>query len=37
MIKIYGHENQLYPRCYTPLNKITISGRSSTFCPHCQK
>ncbi|MFR1811735.1 MAG: zinc finger domain-containing protein [Terrisporobacter sp.] len=37
MIKIYGHENQLCPRCYTPLNKITISGRSSTFCPHCQK
>lgn len=37
LIKIYGHENQPCPRCYTPLNKITISGRSSTFCPHCQK
>lgn len=37
LIKIYGHENQPCPRCDTPLSKTTISGRSSTFCPHCQK
>ena len=37
LIQIYGHENKPCPRCDTLLSKITISGRSSTFCPHCQK
>lgn len=37
LIQIYGHENKPCPRCDTLLSKITISGRSSTFCPSCQK
>lgn len=37
LIQIYGHEGKPCPRCNTLLTKITISGRSSTFCPNCQK
>lgn len=36
-IKIYNHQNTPCPRCNTLLQKTTISGRSSTFCPNCQK
>ncbi|HTV56057.1 MAG TPA: zinc finger domain-containing protein [Terriglobia bacterium] len=24
-------------RCGTPIRRITVCGRSSHFCPHCQR
>jgi len=33
----YGHVGERCPVCQTPLRKIQVGGRGSTFCPHCQK
>ncbi|KTC66445.1 formamidopyrimidine-DNA glycosylase (plasmid) [Legionella adelaidensis] len=35
-LRIYGKENQPCSQCNTPIKKVTIAGRSSAFCPHCQ-
>lgn len=35
--KVYGRENQPCFTCKTPLKKITQQGRSTYFCPNCQK
>lgn len=34
---IYGHNGQPCPCCNTPLTRIVLSGRSSVYCPSCQK
>ena len=34
---IYGHAKQPCPRCGTTLAKITLAGRTSAYCPGCQK
>ena len=36
-IKVYGRENAHCPRCKTPLAKILQRGRSTFFCPKCQR
>lgn len=36
-LQVYGHANQPCPECGTVLQKIAIGGRSSVFCPICQK
>lgn len=36
-LQVYGHEKEPCPICGTALEKSTIGGRSSVFCPHCQK
>ena len=36
-IKVYGRENEGCPRCKTPLLKILQRGRSTFFCPQCQR
>jgi len=36
-LKVYGHEGEPCPTCGTPLRKNVIGGRSSVFCPKCQK
>ncbi len=36
-LQVYGHENEPCPSCKTPLRRIVIGGRSSTFCPCCQE
>lgn len=36
-IKVYGRENASCPRCKTPLSKILQRGRSTFFCPQCQR
>ena len=36
-LQAYGHEGEPCPVCGTKLCRIVIGGRSSTFCPHCQK
>ncbi len=33
----YGQEGRPCPRCGTPMRKITLGGRGSTFCPRCQR
>ncbi len=35
-LKIYGRQGQSCFRCGSCIEKTKISGRSSTFCPHCQ-
>ncbi|MGH2735114.1 MAG: bifunctional DNA-formamidopyrimidine glycosylase/DNA-(apurinic or apyrimidinic site) lyase [Actinomycetota bacterium] len=33
----YGRSGQPCPRCGTPLRKIVLGGRGTTFCPRCQR
>jgi formamidopyrimidine-DNA glycosylase len=33
----YGQEGRPCPRCATPLRKIVLGGRGTTYCPHCQR
>jgi formamidopyrimidine-DNA glycosylase len=35
--KVYMRTGQPCLVCGTPIKKITIAGRSTHFCPHCQK
>lgn len=35
-LQVYGHEGEPCPACGTPLRRMVIGGRSSTFCPCCQ-
>lgn len=37
VLKAYGHEHDPCPRCQTPLVRVIIAGRSSCYCPHCQR
>lgn len=36
-IKVYGRENEDCSRCKTPLSKILQRGRSTFYCPKCQR
>jgi len=36
-VKAYGRAGQHCNRCQTPLEKITVAQRGTTFCSHCQK
>ncbi len=36
-LKVYGHENDPCPLCGQPIARKVIGGRSSYFCPSCQK
>ena len=33
----YGRAGQPCPRCSTPLRKIVLGGRGTTYCPRCQR
>jgi formamidopyrimidine-DNA glycosylase len=33
----YGRAGSPCPRCGTPLRKIVLGGRGTTYCPHCQR
>ena len=33
----YGQEGQPCPRCSTPLKKVVLGGRGTTYCPRCQR
>lgn len=35
--KAYGREGKACYRCRTPIRRILVAGRSSFFCPSCQK
>lgn len=34
---VYGRQGQRCKKCGTPIEKITLGGRGTYFCPHCQK
>lgn len=36
-LKAYGHEGQPCSKCGTLFKRIRVGGRSSTYCPVCQK
>jgi formamidopyrimidine-DNA glycosylase len=33
----YGQVGKPCPRCKTPMRKIVLGGRGTTYCPQCQK
>jgi formamidopyrimidine-DNA glycosylase len=33
----YGRSDMPCPRCRTPLKKISLGGRGTTYCPRCQR
>lgn len=33
---VYGKHKQPCPSCGTPIEKVVINGRASTYCPNCQ-
>ena len=33
----YGQEGRPCPRCKTPMRKIVLGGRGTTYCPRCQR
>lgn len=35
--RVYGRENKPCLVCDTPIKRVIIAGRSSHYCPHCQK
>jgi formamidopyrimidine-DNA glycosylase len=35
--RVYGREGQPCRKCKTPIKRIVIGGRSSHYCPTCQK
>jgi formamidopyrimidine-DNA glycosylase len=35
--RVYGKLGKPCPACATPIRRVVISGRSSYFCPACQK
>jgi formamidopyrimidine-DNA glycosylase len=35
--RVYGREGQPCSRCKTAIRRVSVAGRSSYFCPHCQK
>lgn len=35
--QVYGREGQPCSKCGTVLKKVVVGGRSSVYCPHCQK
>lgn len=35
--RVYGREGQPCPRCRSPIWRIVLGGRSTHFCPKCQR
>ncbi|MBZ4231510.1 DNA-formamidopyrimidine glycosylase, partial [Mycobacterium tuberculosis] len=35
-LNAYGQAGKPCPRCETPIERVTVGGRSSYFCPVCQ-
>ena len=35
--RVYGREGERCLRCKTPVKRVVIAGRSSHYCPKCQK
>jgi formamidopyrimidine-DNA glycosylase len=37
LLRVYSREGHPCPNCRKPINRIKVSGRSTYFCPCCQK
>jgi formamidopyrimidine-DNA glycosylase len=37
LLSVYGKYNEECPICNTKLQKLVVAGRSTCFCPQCQK
>jgi formamidopyrimidine-DNA glycosylase len=35
--KVYGRAGEDCTVCATPLKKLTVGGRTTVYCPHCQR
>lgn len=35
--QVYGREGKACPRCKTEIQRMVVAGRSSYFCPSCQR
>ena len=35
--RVYGREGKSCARCKTLIRRVMVAGRSSYFCPHCQR
>ena len=35
--RVYGRKGEPCPRCRTPLSRIELAGRTTTFCEGCQR
>ena len=35
--RVYGREGEPCLKCKTPIRRVVIAGRSSHYCPNCQK
>jgi formamidopyrimidine-DNA glycosylase len=35
--RVYGREGEACLVCKTPIKRLVIAGRSSHYCPRCQK
>jgi formamidopyrimidine-DNA glycosylase len=35
--KVYGREGEPCPRCGSPIVKIRVAGRGTSYCPTCQR
>lgn len=35
--RVYGREGEPCRTCGTPIRRIVVAGRSTHFCPHCQR
>ena len=33
----YGQQGKPCPRCTTPMRKVVLGGRGTTYCPRCQR
>lgn len=36
-LRVYGREGQACPACGEPIRRVRVGGRSSYYCPKCQK
>ncbi|SHK95845.1 DNA-(apurinic or apyrimidinic site) lyase [Selenomonas ruminantium] len=34
---VYGRKGEPCRNCHTPIERITVGGRGTHFCPHCQE
>jgi len=35
--RVYGREDEPCRKCKSPIKRVVIAGRSSHYCPRCQK
>jgi formamidopyrimidine-DNA glycosylase len=36
-LRVYGREGEACLKCGSPIERVVVGGRSSFFCPACQR